>query len=162
MSVKLWVMYHKRYKIIFPETGRRLEQDEEYITVDFEGRREKMRLHDYSRIYQVPGLYEEIFQQHLMCRSPWIIGDMLADAMADRGFSLGLLETIARRRRPKGTRGELVARPTRVYRDVRGPKEVSLEPSILKAEQSNTSVVYGDRFILKLFRRLHAGVNPFL
>ena len=28
------------------------------------------------------------------------------------------------------------------------------------AEQSNTSILYGDAFILKLFRRLEAGVNP--
>jgi len=85
---------------------------------------------------------------------------IIYDAMADRAFSLGLLETIARRRRPKGAGGELVARPTRVYRNARGPVEVPLEPSILKAEQSNTSVIFGDRFILKLFRCLHAGVNP--
>ncbi|QFZ24049.1 aminoglycoside phosphotransferase [Saccharothrix syringae] len=30
----------------------------------------------------------------------------------------------------------------------------------LGAEQSNTSIVYGDRYILKLYRRLAAGVNP--
>jgi maltose alpha-D-glucosyltransferase/alpha-amylase len=35
-----------------------------------------------------------------------------------------------------------------------------LEPSLLKAEQSNSSVVYKDRFILKLFRRLESGMNP--
>ena len=28
------------------------------------------------------------------------------------------------------------------------------------AEQSNSSILYGDRFILKLFRRQQAGPNP--
>lgn len=35
-----------------------------------------------------------------------------------------------------------------------------IEPTPLKVEQSNTSVVYGDRWILKIFRRLEDGVNP--
>ncbi len=35
-----------------------------------------------------------------------------------------------------------------------------IEPLPLKVEQSNTSVVYGDRWILKLFRRLEDGINP--
>jgi maltose alpha-D-glucosyltransferase/alpha-amylase len=35
-----------------------------------------------------------------------------------------------------------------------------LEPSIAKAEQSNSSVIFGDKLILKFFRRLDFGVNP--
>jgi maltose alpha-D-glucosyltransferase/alpha-amylase len=85
---------------------------------------------------------------------------ILYDASVDKGFCEALLETIIRRRRPRGTEGELLARPTRAFRDIRGPSDAPLAPSTLKAEQSNTSILYGDRFILKLFRRLHAGVNP--
>ncbi|MEV4334804.1 phosphotransferase [Streptomyces sp. NPDC049597] len=35
-----------------------------------------------------------------------------------------------------------------------------LAPRPLGAEQSNSSLVYGDTYILKLFRRLHPGPNP--
>jgi maltose alpha-D-glucosyltransferase/alpha-amylase len=43
---------------------------------------------------------------------------------------------------------------------VRGSAEASLEPSLLRREQSNTSIVYGDRLILKFFRRVTEGLNP--
>jgi maltose alpha-D-glucosyltransferase/alpha-amylase len=85
---------------------------------------------------------------------------IIYDAMVDGDFPGILLEMIVRRRRHKGTDGTLIATSTRAYREIRGTMAASLEPSIIKAEQSNTSITYGDRFILKLFRRLHPGVNP--
>ncbi|MEV7326213.1 maltokinase [Streptomyces sp. NPDC093970] len=35
-----------------------------------------------------------------------------------------------------------------------------LAPRLLTAEQSNSSLVYGDSYILKVFRRIQSGVNP--
>ncbi|MFI6039423.1 maltokinase [Streptomyces sp. NPDC051315] len=40
------------------------------------------------------------------------------------------------------------------------PVPAGLAPRLLEAEQSNTSVVYGDAFILKVFRRIQPGINP--
>ncbi|NNN32547.1 maltokinase [Streptomyces sp. S3(2020)] len=46
-------------------------------------------------------------------------------------------------------------------RSPRRPRmESGLVPRLVSAEQSNSSIVYGDTFILKLFRRVLPGVNP--
>jgi maltose alpha-D-glucosyltransferase / alpha-amylase len=83
----------------------------------------------------------------------------LYDAMWDQRFTAMLLSLIARSRRLPGTSGEVRAAPTQPFRALVRSATV-LEPLPLKAEQSNTSVVYGDMFMLKLYRRLHDGVNP--
>ena len=41
-----------------------------------------------------------------------------------------------------------------------GATPPSLPAKVSSAEQSNTSVFYGDRLILKLYRKLDAGINP--
>src|SRR5436853_3725876 len=87
---------------------------------------------------------------------PWL----LYDAIYDGRFSTALLDAIGGRRRFGGKRGELTASPTSAYRKLRGAKSDRLEPSVGRAEQSNTSVAFGDRLMLKLFRRLEHGVNP--
>ncbi|GIW39661.1 MAG: trehalose synthase [Candidatus Binatia bacterium] len=85
---------------------------------------------------------------------------LLYDASVDGRFARLLLDAMARRRRFRGAQGELLGVPARLLRKVPEEERASLEPRLLGAEQSNTSVVYGDRFILKVFRKLDEGENP--
>jgi maltose alpha-D-glucosyltransferase/alpha-amylase len=87
-------------------------------------------------------------------------GNLLYDALADKDFCNFLIEAIERRRHFKGKAGEILASPTRVFRGARGGRGVPLEPVPVKVEQTNTSVIYRDRLILKVFRRIEEGVNP--
>ncbi len=52
-----------------------------------------------------------------------------------------------------------MASPTRAFRRLGGAGG-DAEPRLLRGEQSNSSVAYGQRFVLKLFRRLEPGDNP--
>jgi maltose alpha-D-glucosyltransferase/alpha-amylase len=87
-------------------------------------------------------------------------GSLLYDALVNKNFCKFLIEVIGRRRHFKGKAGEVLASRTRIFRNARGAAEVSLDPVPVKVEQTNTSVIYGDRLILKLFRRLEEGINP--
>jgi len=87
-------------------------------------------------------------------------GSLLYDALVNKSFCKFLVEVIGRKRQFKGKAGEVLASRTKVFRAARGPVELPLEPIPVKAEQTNTSVVYGNRLILKLFRRLEEGINP--
>jgi maltose alpha-D-glucosyltransferase/alpha-amylase len=84
-------------------------------------------------------------------------GALLYEPVVDETFAHALLDTIARRRQLKGAEGSVHGSTTRAFKEIRGTGE--LHAQVLKAEQSNTSIVYGDRLFLKLFRRLEPGVN---
>jgi maltose alpha-D-glucosyltransferase/alpha-amylase len=85
---------------------------------------------------------------------------ILYEALAGKSLSVALLEAIVHRWRLGGVAGSILAMPTSAFARLRGSDNVPLEPSVMKAEQSNTSIVYGDRLILKIFRRLQHGINP--
>jgi SAM-dependent methyltransferase len=85
------------------------EADGEYIGIPSgAGGEEIVHLHDYERIYAVPGLYERIVQGLLQCMSPRFVAATLARTLERRGLDpaqIRLLDLGA----GTGLVGELVA-----------------------------------------------------
>jgi trehalose synthase-fused probable maltokinase len=80
------------------------------------------------------------------------------DAVYNPRFGSALLDAVASRRRLHGAHGDIMASNTPVFRRLLGDGPAP-EPTLLGAEQSNTSIRFGDRLILKLYRRLDEGTS---
>ncbi len=85
---------------------------------------------------------------------------VLYGAFYNPQFGEALLGAIVRRKKFRGRVGELTAFHNQRMRAVWGARHPNLEASLARSEQSNSSIVFGDRFILKIFRRIEEGINP--
>ncbi len=83
----------------------------------------------------------------------------LFDALLDEQFLPVLLEAIAKKRRYKGSHGQLVASTTNAFKTL-DLGASPLDPHPYRGEQDNSSIVYGDQLILKLYRSLEDTINP--
>ena len=92
---------------------------------------------------------------------PLMAGREIGDALGDADFCRALTSLLARAGAATGERGEIHGVPATalVERWAEGPPE-HLTARRIGGEQSNTSVVLGETFMLKHFRKLVEGDNP--
>lgn len=85
----------------------------------------------------------------------------LFDALAYPEFLAAILSAIASASSFDGENGILRASPEAALEQATVPTAIdTLQPRLLQGEQSNTSAVFGDRFLLKFFRRVEEGEHP--
>ncbi|WP_218081320.1 maltose alpha-D-glucosyltransferase [Anthocerotibacter panamensis] len=86
---------------------------------------------------------------------------LLFDALADSRFLAFPLKAVTDRLRLPLASGILVAHQTERFAELfKGTDPNDLGASLLRVEQSNTSIVYGEQLVWKLFRKVEAGINP--
>ncbi len=83
---------------------------------------------------------------------------VLHDGTADEAFRQQLLSLIASNGDLPAANGRIQAQKSAAFDDARGAETLTARTG--SAEQSNTSILYGGKLIMKLFRRLQPGENP--
>ncbi|WP_438007779.1 maltose alpha-D-glucosyltransferase [Sorangium sp. So ce321] len=84
---------------------------------------------------------------------------ILYDALATPEFASLILAAIRAQGVAAGTAGELHALPLGTTLEALGA-EGELPARIAESEQSNTTIIYGDKLLLKIFRQVEEGINP--
>src|SRR5437660_2902532 len=83
-------------------------------------------------------------------------GSILFDAIWDTDFREKLFRLMLDRQHTSGRNGNLVgALSPRI-----GPVAIVPPSNVLRGEQSNSSMLFADKFFLKLYRKVEDGVNP--
>ena len=88
------------------------------------------------------------------------IEGVLYDGIYDPALRGALFSMMAKRGKIKGVTGKLLAYPGRRFKALVREKGFPQSSNVLRAEQSNTSILYENSFFLKLYRRLDEGINP--
>lgn len=84
---------------------------------------------------------------------------IIHDAVHSQAFRDGVLAMIDGNRQPNDKR-RIGGQSNREFDKLLAGSEPPVESWVLRAEQSNTSIIYDDKLFLKLYRKLEEGVNP--
>jgi maltose alpha-D-glucosyltransferase/alpha-amylase len=84
----------------------------------------------------------------------------ILDATVDDGFCQWMLSVAGGQSQVLGASGALLGTAGKAFAELRGDLSLPLPAERNSAEQSNTSIRFGDKIIMKVFRRVEVGPNP--
>jgi maltose alpha-D-glucosyltransferase/alpha-amylase len=82
---------------------------------------------------------------------------ILHDATFDPDYRSEIYRIIREQRKLQARRGEIVGSATAAFA---AAEDLSANSSVLRGEQSNSSILFGTQYFLKIFRKLEEGINP--
>jgi maltose alpha-D-glucosyltransferase/alpha-amylase len=126
--------------------------------------------HGAAETYVIPLAFTEDTEPHDSVRVPGMVvasitvteapgrgkvSGLLHDALGTEAFAGWLMRAMTHGPSGRGAHGVLAGTALAVLRDL--PPETPLAPRLSAAEQSNTSVIFGDRLMLKILRAIEEG-----
>jgi hypothetical protein len=76
-------MNRHTWELRITDEATRGDQDEESFEVKVDGKFRSLRLHDYDRLYRLPGLYEQLVYRKLKCKTPRRLIGLLRHVLRD-------------------------------------------------------------------------------
>ncbi len=82
---------------------------------------------------------------------------ILHDATFDADYRAEIYRIIREQRKLRARRGEIAGSATAQFA---AAEDLSANSSVMRGEQSNSSILFGTQYFLKIFRKLEEGINP--
>lgn len=131
-------------EIRMPEIEDQVSQDEEWCEIVLDGTKKRVRFHDYGKLYEIPGVYEEIFYNKLKCCSPSYVVNLLQSVIEEAGDKMSdqrVLDVGA---------GNGMVGDELVSRGIQYISGVDLIPEAKEAALRDRPKVYNDYFVADL------------
>ena len=87
-------MIKNNFEIRLPDNIERLPINEEYFFVTQNNQERRLKLHDYSEVYSIPGLYEYILRKVLNYKSPELMSSFLIEKVTNEGLAIDKLQVL--------------------------------------------------------------------
>jgi hypothetical protein len=132
-------------QIEYPSKACLLEQNEEWFNLVTGNGQERIRIHDYDRVYDVPGLYEEVVYNKLRCDSPQVITGLLKETMQKHGESGASLRVL-----DFGAGNGMVGECLQAAFDTAAIVGVDIIDEAKKAVERDRPEIYADYYVMDL------------